>query len=58
VIGGGDWSANRLVPDLANDPASLDRLAEHIADFSIGGIRAMRKSQVASRKSHVAKRTS
>jgi AcrR family transcriptional regulator len=32
----------RLVPGFTGDTASLDRLAEHIADFSIGGIRAMR----------------
>ena len=34
--------SKRLVPTLVGDEASLDRLAQHIADFSIGGIRAMR----------------
>lgn len=35
--------ARRLVPGLTGDAESLDRLAQHIADFSIGGIRAMRE---------------
>ncbi len=32
----------RLVPGLTIDSAFIDRLAQHIADFSIGGIRALR----------------
>ena len=34
--------SKRLVPGFAGDPASVDRLAQHIADFSIGGIRSLR----------------
>ncbi len=34
--------SKRLVPGFTGDSESLDRLAQHIADFSIGGIRAMR----------------
>ncbi|MGC4084926.1 MAG: CerR family C-terminal domain-containing protein [Vicinamibacterales bacterium] len=36
--------AERLVPGMTGDPASLERLARHIADFSIGGIRSLRRS--------------
>jgi AcrR family transcriptional regulator len=32
--------SKRLVPDL-QEPATLDRLAEHIAEFSLGGIHAL-----------------
>ena len=35
--------SKRLVPGFASDPESLDRLAEHIADFSIGAIRSLKK---------------
>jgi len=35
--------SKRLVPGFTGDPASLDRLAQHIADFSIGGIRSLRR---------------
>lgn len=31
----------RLVPGFTGDPASLERLAQHIADFSVGGIRSL-----------------
>jgi AcrR family transcriptional regulator len=34
--------ARRLVPDLYGSGDRIDRLAEHIAEFSIGGIRALR----------------
>ncbi len=45
----------RLVPGFTGDTESLDRLAQHIADFSIGGIRAMR-TEVTGRKSRVTRR--
>ena len=35
--------SKRLVPGFTGDPAAVDRLAQHIADFSIGGIRSLRK---------------
>ena len=35
--------SKRLVPGFASDPESLDRLAQHIADFSIGAIRSLRR---------------
>lgn len=35
--------SKRLVPGFTGDPESLDRLAQHIADFSIGGIRSLRR---------------
>ena len=35
--------SKRLVPGFSADPEALDRLAQHIADFSIGGIRSLRK---------------
>jgi len=34
--------SKRLVPGFIGDPESVDRLAQHIADFSIGGIRSLR----------------
>jgi TetR/AcrR family transcriptional regulator, regulator of cefoperazone and chloramphenicol sensitivity len=34
--------SKRLVPGFTGDPAAVDRLAQHIADFSIGGIRSLR----------------
>lgn len=34
--------SKRLVPGFHGDPASVDRLAQHIADFSIAGIRSLR----------------
>ena len=34
--------SKRLVPGFTADPVSLDRLAQHIADFSIAGIRSLR----------------
>jgi AcrR family transcriptional regulator len=36
--------SRRLVPDL-HDAATLDTLADHIADFSLGGIRALRAAR-------------
>jgi AcrR family transcriptional regulator len=36
--------SRRLLPDVAADGAELDRLADHIADFSLGGIRALRSA--------------
>jgi AcrR family transcriptional regulator len=55
--------SKRLVPGFTGDAESLERLAQHIADFSIGGIRAMgddgsHKSQVTRRKSQGARRKS
>jgi len=35
--------SKRLVPGFAADAEAVDRLAQHIADFSIGGIRSLRK---------------
>ena len=35
--------SRRLVPGFTGDPEAVDRLAQHIADFSIGGIRSLRK---------------
>jgi AcrR family transcriptional regulator len=34
--------SSRLVPGFIEDRAAVDRLARHIADFSIGGIRSLR----------------
>jgi TetR/AcrR family transcriptional regulator, regulator of cefoperazone and chloramphenicol sensitivity len=34
--------SRRLVPGFTGDPEAVDRLAQHIADFSIGGIRSLR----------------
>ena len=34
--------SKRLVPGFTGDPEAVDRLAQHIADFSIGGIRRSR----------------
>jgi AcrR family transcriptional regulator len=34
--------SRRLVPGFSGDPASMDTLAQHIADFSIAGIRSVR----------------
>jgi AcrR family transcriptional regulator len=36
--------SKRLVPGVSSDPAAMETLAQHIADFSIGGIRAMKAS--------------
>jgi AcrR family transcriptional regulator len=33
--------SKRLLPDLASDPGALNQLADHIADFSLGGLRAV-----------------
>jgi AcrR family transcriptional regulator len=38
----GNPVARRLEPRLTSDPAALDRLAEHIASFSVGGMRSIR----------------
>jgi len=35
--------SKRLVPGFTADAEAVDRLAQHIADFSIGGIRSLRK---------------
>lgn len=35
--------SKRLVPGFTGDPAAIDTLAQHIAEFSIGGIRALRR---------------
>jgi AcrR family transcriptional regulator len=35
--------SKRLVPGFTGDSEAVDRLAQHIADFSIGGIRSLRK---------------
>ena len=35
--------SKRLVPGFSGDPAAVDRLAQHIADFSIGGIALRRR---------------
>ncbi len=35
--------SKRLVPGFTADPASVDRLAQHIADFSIAGIKSLRR---------------
>jgi AcrR family transcriptional regulator len=35
--------SKRLVPGFTGDPAAVETLAQHIADFSIGGIRSLRK---------------
>jgi hypothetical protein len=35
--------SKRLVPGFTGDPEAVERLAQHIADFSIGGIRSLRK---------------
>lgn len=35
--------SKRLVPGFAADAESLDRLAQHVADFSIAGIRSLKK---------------
>jgi AcrR family transcriptional regulator len=34
--------SKRLVPGFTGDPAAVETLAQHIADFSIGGIRSLR----------------
>ena len=36
--------AKQLIPDLSVDQAALDRLADHIADFSLGGLRNIARS--------------
>jgi AcrR family transcriptional regulator len=36
--------SRRLVPGLTGGPEAVDRLAQHIADFSIGGIHSLRTS--------------
>ena len=46
--------STRLVPGFTADPESMDRLAQHIADFSIGGIRSLR---TAAANRHAARRT-
>lgn len=33
--------SKRLLPDLASDKGALDQLADHIAEFSLGGLRAI-----------------
>ena len=33
--------SKQLLPDLSADQAALDRLSDHIADFSLGGLRAV-----------------
>jgi AcrR family transcriptional regulator len=35
--------SRRLVPGFTGDPAAMDTLAQHIADFSVGGIRSLRQ---------------
>ena len=35
--------SKRLVPGFTGDPAAVETLAQHVADFSIGGIRSLRK---------------
>jgi AcrR family transcriptional regulator len=35
--------SKRLLPDLHASPEQLDRLADHIVEFSLGGIRALRR---------------
>ena len=35
--------AKQLMPGLVGGPAAMDTLAQHIADFSIGGIRSLRR---------------
>jgi AcrR family transcriptional regulator len=35
--------SKRLLPEAAADPNALDRLAEHIADFSLAGLRAVER---------------
>lgn len=47
--------SKRFLPGLAHDAAFIDSLAQHIADFSIGGIRAMR-DEVAGHKPQVTRR--
>lgn len=34
--------SKRLVPGFTGDPAAVETLAQHIADFSVGGIRSLR----------------
>jgi TetR/AcrR family transcriptional regulator, regulator of cefoperazone and chloramphenicol sensitivity len=36
--------SRRLLPDVHVDGAEVDRLADHIADFSLGGIRSLRSA--------------
>jgi AcrR family transcriptional regulator len=36
--------SRRVLPELQADSTELDRLADHIADFSLGGIRALRSA--------------
>jgi TetR/AcrR family transcriptional regulator, regulator of cefoperazone and chloramphenicol sensitivity len=38
--------SKRLVPGFAEGSDALDRMAQHIADFSIGGIRSLRKQKL------------
>lgn len=38
-----------LVPDLVHTPASIEEMANHIADFSIGGMRSLLRQAVATR---------
>jgi hypothetical protein len=33
--------SKRLLPELASDQGALNQLADHIADFSLGGLRAI-----------------
>ena len=35
--------SKRLLPDLAVNPAALNQLADHIADFSLGGLKAVNR---------------
>jgi hypothetical protein len=34
---------SRLLADVAGDPVALDRMADHITDFSLGGLAAIRR---------------
>jgi AcrR family transcriptional regulator len=36
--------SRRFMPELGGDAAAIDRLATHIADFSLGGIRSLRSA--------------
>jgi AcrR family transcriptional regulator len=42
--------SKRLVPGLAGDPAAVETLAQHISDFSIGGIRLLQRQIAAGRR--------
>lgn len=36
--------SRRFIPELKNDPEAIDLLAQHIAEFSLGGIRSLRSA--------------